>query len=86
MNFEQEKMGNVQVDITMMEKIVKDISTHKSASVANTSSRVLKVAFMSILPQMCLMYNLSFETGSFQEAWKMPNVIPLKKGGGTPPM
>ena len=27
------------------------------------------------------MYNLSFDTGIFPDAWKVANVIPLKKGG-----
>ena len=81
-NYEQEKMGNVEVDIIMMEKIVKDISIHKSSSVSNISSKVLKDAFMSMLPQLVFMYNLSFGTESFPDAWKIANVIPLKKGGG----
>ena len=85
-NYEQEKMGNVEVDIIMMEKIVKDISIHKSSSVSNISSKVLKDAFMSMLPQLVFMYNLSFGTESFPDAWKIANVIPLKKGGGTPLM
>ena len=34
-----------------------------------------------MLPQLVFMYNLSFGTESFPDAWKIANVIPLKKGG-----
>ena len=65
----------------MMEKIIKDINTHKSSSIPNLSTNILKDAFLVMLPQLVFMYNLSFTTGFFPDVWKIANVIPLKKGG-----
>ena len=51
------------------------------ASVPDVSTMILKDAFTEIIPQLCFMYNLSFASGIFPDAWKIANVIPLKKGG-----
>ena len=80
--FMGDRIVNVEVDLLMMEKVVKDININKSSSVPNLSSRILKDAFTVMLPQLVFMYNLSFITGLFPDMWKIANVIPLKKGGG----
>ena len=80
-NFHEEEMGNLEVDLQTMEKVVRDININKSSSIPNLSSRILKDAFMVMLPQLVFMYNLSFSTGKFPDAWKIANVVPLKKGG-----
>ena len=80
-NYDMDMMGNVEVTIPEMEKIVKSINIGKSSAVTNFSSGVLKDAFLVILPQLVHMYNLSFSTGIFPDVWKIANVIPLKKGG-----
>ena len=80
-DFEGDQMGNVEVTLPEMEKIVKNINISKSSAVPNISSGVLRDAFLVILPQLVYMYNLSFSTGCFPDVWKIANVIPLKKGG-----
>ena len=34
-----------------------------------------------IVPQLVYLFNMSFDTGVYPAAWKIANVIPLKKGG-----
>ena len=76
-----ERLGNIHVTHKMMEDLLKDINDNKASSVPNVSASVLKDAFMALIPQLTHMYNLSFVTGIFPDAWKIANVIPLKKGG-----
>ena len=80
-NLEGDIMEDVEITLPEMEKIVKNINTNKSSAIPNLSSKVLKDAFLVILPQLVFMYNLSFTTDVFPEVWKVANVIPLKKGG-----
>ena len=82
--YEGDKLGNVQITDQLLEKLIKEINVNKSSSVTNISTQVLKDVFLALLPQLTFMYNLSFETGIFPDAWKVANVIPLRKGGGTP--
>ena len=81
--FEGERIGRVTVNDQELEKLVKDIDTSKSSSILNISSKVLKDAFMVLIPHLVYMYNLSFEKGCFPDSWKTANVVPLKKGGGS---
>ena len=62
-------------------KAVKEIDIYKSSSVENLSSRILKDAFMTIIPQLTYMYNCSFSKNSFPDSWKIAKVIPLQKPG-----
>ena len=80
-NFDDVEMTNILVDVQMMEKLVRDIDSHKSSSIPNLTTKVLKDAFSVIVTQLVYMFNLSFGTGIYPEMWKMANVIPLKKGG-----
>ena len=79
--FVGDKMSELQVDYQGIENIIKEIDTHKSSSVPNLSSGVLKDAFGVIILELVYMFNLSFQLGIYPDAWKIANVIPLKKGG-----
>ena len=79
--YEGEKIGNIHVDEQVMGKLISDINVNKASSVLNISTKILKDAFLVLIPQLTYMYNLSFETGMFPDSWKLANVIPLKKGG-----
>ena len=79
--YEGEIIGDIHVDDQKMVKLVSDINVNKASSVTNVSTKVLKDAFMVLIPHLTFMYNLSFETGIFPDSWKLANVIPLKKGG-----
>ena len=76
-----DRIGPIHVDINEMERLVKDIKICKASSVPFVSTTVLKDAFIAIIPQLCYMYNLSFNSGIFPDDWKVANVIPLRKGG-----
>ena len=80
--FEGEMLGDIYVTEQILEKVVKDINVNKASSVTNISAGVLRDAFLILAPQLTYMYNRTFETGLYPEAWKVANVIPLKKGGG----
>ena len=70
-----------QIDVRDMEKLVKNINIGKASYVPNINYRILKDAFFVIIPQLTYMYNLSFTSGIYPDAWKIANVVPLKKGG-----
>ena len=76
-----EEVGQIHIELTEVEKLVKDINTCKASSVNFISSHVLKDVFSVITRQLCFMYNLSFTSGIFPNDWKIANVIPLRKGG-----
>ena len=76
-----ELLGDLRVNEQMVEKLVNDININKASSIPNISTNILKDAFLVLIPQLTFMYNLSFETGIFPDAWKIANVIPLRKGG-----
>ena len=75
------QIGPIQVGIQDIIKVVKDINIVKASTVPHISANVLKDAFMIIPLQLCFMYNLSFAKGIYPDAWKVANVIPLKKWG-----
>ena len=62
-------------------KLCKDINVSKSSGIKDIASKVFKSAFMVLIPQLVYMFNLSFTTGVFPDAWKQATVIPLFKGG-----
>ena len=60
---------------------IKKIDIYKSSSIDNLSSRILKVAFLALIPQMTYLYNKSFSCNIFPNSWKIAKVIPLQKSG-----
>ena len=62
-------------------QLCKEINISKSSGVKDIAAKVFKSAFMVLIPQLVYMFNLSFATGIFPEAWKQATVIPLFKGG-----
>ena len=49
--------------------------------IKNINTTVLKDSFMSTIPQLTFMYNLSLTTNTFPDSWKTATVIPLQKPG-----
>ena len=62
-------------------EVVEKIDIHKSASIDNMSSRVLKDAFEYLIPQLTYMFNCSLKTNSFPNLWKRATIVPLQKSG-----
>ena len=58
-----------------------NLSTHKSSSVKNVSSRVLKDAFQALSDKVTYMFNVALSTGNFPRLWKRAKVVPLPKEG-----
>ena len=59
----------------------KEIEISKSSGINFLSSRILKDAFMVIIPQLVYMFNLSLLDSEFPSEWKNETIIPLFKGG-----
>ena len=64
-----------------VKKLVKEINIYKSSAIKNLSSKLLKPAFLVIIPQLTHLFNLCLQLGIFPESWKTATVIPLKKDG-----
>ena len=62
-------------------KLCREIKTVKSSGFPDIASRVLKDAFLVIVPQLVYLFNLSFATNTFPNRWKRATIIPLYKGG-----
>ena len=77
----EDSCREISTDFEEVLQLCKDISTSKSSGIVDISAKVLKNAFMVLIPQLVYMFNLSFSTGIFPDAWKRATVIPLFKGG-----
>ena len=62
-------------------KLCKDIEIHKSSSVTNISSRLLKDAFLVLSHQLAFLLNRIFHTATIPNLWKQAKITPLYKGG-----
>ena len=76
-------MPEMRVNEAEVLKEVNKIDVYKSSSVSQISSRLLKDAFLVIIPQLTYLYNLSFECNIFPSHWKIAKIIPLQKTGDT---
>ena len=66
---------------TEVEPLIKQIEISKSSSIDNLSSRIIKDAFIALLPQVTYMFNLSIEKSVFPTSWKLAKITPLQKDG-----
>ena len=57
-------MANMQTTESVMTKLVNEIS-YKASSIENVSSRLLKPAFQSLIPQLVHIFNLCLMKGIF---------------------
>ena len=62
-------------------RAVREINISKSSGVDNVSSFAIKEAFLKLIPEVTLMYNLSLQNSEFPAAWKKALVIPIPKAG-----
>ena len=62
-------------------KLVKEINIYKSSAIKNLSAKLIKPAFLVLIPQLTHLFNLCLQLGIFPESWKTATVIPLKKDG-----
>ena len=60
-------------------KLVKEINIYKSSAIKNISSKLLKPAFLVLIPQLTHLFSLCLQLGIFPESWKTATVIPLQK-------
>ena len=74
-------MPELRVDEQEVLKEVKKIDVYKSSSINHLSSRILKDAFVAIIPQLTFLYNMSFSCNTFPNLWKIARVIPMQKPG-----
>ena len=80
-NVAQNSCQEITTDYEEVLQLCKDISVSKSSGILDIATKILKHAFMVLIPQLVYMFNLSFSTGIFPDAWKKATVIPLFKSG-----
>ena len=62
-----------------VKKVCNEINIHKSASVTNVKTSVLKDAFIDNMERITKMFNSSMSTSTFPGAWKLSTIVPLPK-------
>ena len=62
-----------------VKKIVRDIKIFKSCAIDNMSSRVLKDAFLILVPEITYLFNLCIELGDIPSSWCHGNISPIPK-------
>ena len=75
------EMPEVQTNQQEVLEICKKICTSKASSVPNLSAKILKDAFLALIPQLTYLINLSFTIKVFPSKWKHATIIPLPKSG-----
>ena len=66
-----------------MKKYIGQLKSNKSPGSDGLPNEVLKALSPSIAHPLCLLFNLSFATGTFPAAWKSAIVTPIYKGKGS---
>ena len=61
--------------------LCKEININKSSAIENLSSRILKLAFLTLSQQFTYIINLTFCKSKIPKEWKIANVTPLFKSG-----
>ena len=74
-------MPEIQTDEQAVLEICKKICTSKASSVPNLSAKILKDAFLALIPQLTYLINLSFIIKVFPAKWKHATIMPLPKTG-----
>ena len=65
----------------MVQKLIKGIDIYTFSGIENTSSKVLKDAFSVLYMELTSIFNVSLNTCIFPHAWKIGNIIPIRKEG-----
>ena len=60
-------------------RIVKDIKIFKSCAVDNLSARLLKDAFVVMIPELTYLFNLCIELGDLPQSWCHGTISPIPK-------
>ena len=68
---------NIEVNTIELYKLCKEIDIHKSSSVENISSRILKDAFMVQIDRLQYLVSQIFKTGIYPSLWKIANIIKI---------
>jgi hypothetical protein len=64
-----------------VEKVLKNLDSNKAAGLDNLPAWILKESRNEISPQLRHIFNLSINSGTFIDKWKMARVTPIHKGG-----
>ena len=76
---------NIMNDFVVIEQEVidlcKEINTNKSSAINNLSSKILKMAFLTLSKQFTYLLNLSLTSSRVPNAWKKATITPLYKSG-----
>ena len=70
-----------RTDYEQVSNLCRQISVTKSSGFEDIASKILKYAFLVLVPQLMYLFNLTFQSSKFPERWKRATIIPLFKGG-----
>ena len=65
------------IEINYILKRLEQLKNNKAVGIDNIPGRLLKMASEQIAPSLIYICNLSLETGTFPQEWKLAKVIPL---------
>ena len=74
-------MENIVTTPNEVLELCKNIDINKSSAIDYVSSRILKDAFIVLVDKLVTCFNLSFNSGTFPDDWKIAKITPLHKGG-----
>ena len=71
----------VRVAKEIVDILLEEINVNKTSGILNLRCDVLKTALLFLSDQMTHLYQLSYDSGIFPNAWKTARVNPIPKSG-----
>ena len=70
-------INNIKVDISGVEKLLKNLETKKASGPDQLSNIVLKECFNELAPIISHIFQLSLDNGTLPEDWRNANISPI---------
>ena len=74
-------INSIKVDISGMEKLLKNLETKKASGPDQLSNIVLKECYNELAPIISHLFQLSLDNGTLPEDWRNENISPTFKKG-----
>ena len=76
-----DELSNAAIEEGEIRDIIMSLPVNKASGPDNVNHRLLKHISISISSPLCILFNISLESGKFPSQWKEANVMPLFKKG-----
>ena len=67
--------------MAIVQNLIKEIEICKSSGIPDLSTRLIKDAFLFLVPELTHLFNESIQTCIFPKAWRRGSVTPILKDG-----